>query len=468
MRILSLVLCVVLVLGLGVCALGRERIGPYSGTTDAEGRFIVPIPDIADTYITGLLTECTERPLPEVSVTVRVDRVYRGDVVDVEVEPPDPIWVPGFNGGFWYYPPAPPPPPPPPPGDFDIQSVRISSPGYPSVTVSRFRVSRSNVPQYVGWDAVDLGTVCLRPPEPVEPIYGETDGAGQFSVTISPGVGLTGTLTECAIGPLRNQEFEVMPEPKVEWIASPEDIGAFTFFVPGHYEITITEFSVGWMFVVVFDVGSICFTASGETCYPGDIGDRHRTRDVQHRVNVPGGGVVGEPRPSDCSKELAFEIRYCRPDGTWGPWRQFATRPWYESEEAATETDPPLGRQVIIVEESGNQMVYKLMAYREEHGVRKWNEEWRFSATLRSTPPDPDDACTEGEQIHVQRFDGEGSDRVRHWEIYTCVDGEWRLCAEGSRPAPEQEADNDAETEQPQDNGDEEETPEWGPVKPGG
>lgn len=44
--------------------------GPFPGTTDAAGRFEVPIPTLPNTTVTGTLTECTVRPLPGAQVSV--------------------------------------------------------------------------------------------------------------------------------------------------------------------------------------------------------------------------------------------------------------------------------------------------------------------------------------------------------------------------------------------------------------
>ncbi|MBC7084635.1 MAG: hypothetical protein H5T95_14305, partial [Firmicutes bacterium] len=206
--------------------------GPFTGTTDASGRFEVPIPSLPNTSVTGTLTECTVRPLPRAQVSVTlvpklgVTTISRVDQID---------------------------------------AVRVSSPGYGEVEISRLQLASSMDMFGRTSTTVDVGTVCLRPTGPVTPpppaygpITGTTDGEGRFTGTLAPGVTVTGRLTECTVKPLPNQAFTLTPAPKGEVIASPEDIAGFTFSVPGYAETTLTQFStfslLGWTSYILGDV----------------------------------------------------------------------------------------------------------------------------------------------------------------------------------------------------------------------
>ncbi|MBC7170548.1 hypothetical protein H5T54_06445 [Candidatus Bipolaricaulota bacterium] len=206
--------------------------GPFMGTTDASGRFEVPIPSLPNTSVTGTLTECTVRVLPRAQVSVTlvpklgVTTISRAD---------------------------------------QIGAVRVSSPGYSEVETSRLQLASSMDMFGRVSTTVDVGTVCLRPTGPATPpppaygpITGTTDAEGRFTGTLAPGVTVTGRLTECTVKPLPSKEFTLTPVPKGEVIASPEDIAGFTFSVPGYAETTLTQFStlslLGWTSYILGDV----------------------------------------------------------------------------------------------------------------------------------------------------------------------------------------------------------------------
>jgi hypothetical protein len=61
------------------------------------------------------------------------------------------------------------------------------------------------------------------------------------------------------VKPLPNQEFTLTLVPKGETLASPEDIAAFTFKVPGYQETTVTQFSKLSLFgLTSYLVGDAC------------------------------------------------------------------------------------------------------------------------------------------------------------------------------------------------------------------
>ncbi len=218
--------------------------GPFTGTTDAAGRFEVPIPVLPNTSVTGTLTECTVRPLPwtQASVTLvpkpGVTAIARAD---------------------------------------QIGAVRVSSPGYPEMTVTQLVLLSSMDMSGRVSTTVDLGTVCLRPtapPAPYGPITGKTDGDGRFTGTLAPGVTVTGRLTECTLKPLPHQEFTLTPVPKGEAIAGPEDIAGFTFSVPGYQETTVTQFSkFSWLGLTSYGVGDVCLRPPCTLVIRGKVDD---------------------------------------------------------------------------------------------------------------------------------------------------------------------------------------------------
>jgi len=91
---------------------------PIQGTTNEEGKFSEPLPGQPGTTVTGRLTECGQRPLPEQDFSLT------------------PIWEEGELTGF-----------------------TVAAPGYEPVTVTEFgRFSLFGLTQYL------LGDVCLSPP----------------------------------------------------------------------------------------------------------------------------------------------------------------------------------------------------------------------------------------------------------------------------------------------------------------
>jgi len=209
--------------------------GPFTGTTDGAGRFEVPIPTLPNTSVTGQLTECTVKPLPnrQVSVTLvpkaGITTISRAD---------------------------------------QIGAVRVSSPGYGEVTITQLFLASSIDLYGRTYTTVGVGTVCLRPTgltQPITPtsaISGKTDGEGKFSVPLPwPGTTVSGRLTECTVKPLPDQEFTLTLVPKGETVASPEDIAGFSFSVPGYQETTVTQFSKFSLFgLTAYSVGDICLS----------------------------------------------------------------------------------------------------------------------------------------------------------------------------------------------------------------
>lgn len=208
--------------------------GPFKGTTDTSGHFEIPIPALPNTSVTGTLTECTVRPLPRTQVSVTL--IPKAGITTISKAD-------------------------------QIGAVRISSAGYPEVTVSEFGLLSSMDPFGRMYTTVDLGTVCLRPTAPpVSPpvtptvsTQSKTDADGKFTVTLVPGVTVTGRLTDCTMKPLPDQPFTLTAVPKGEVIASPEDIAGFTFSAPGYTEATVTKFSKLSLFgLTSYLLGDVC------------------------------------------------------------------------------------------------------------------------------------------------------------------------------------------------------------------
>lgn len=223
--------------------------GPFTGTTDASGRFEVPIPTLPNTSVTGTLTECTVRPLPRAQVSVTL--VPKSGVTTISRAD-------------------------------QIGAVRVSSPGYGEVEVAQLQLSSSMDMFGRVSTTVDLGTVCLRPAAPpvtpppptYGPITGKTDGDGRFTGTLAPGVTVTGRLTECTVKPLPNQEFTLTPVPKGEAIAGPEDIAGFTFSVPGYADTTVTTFSkFSLLSLTSYIVGDVCLRPPCTLVIRGEVDD---------------------------------------------------------------------------------------------------------------------------------------------------------------------------------------------------
>ncbi|MBC7093408.1 hypothetical protein H5T53_05335 [Candidatus Bipolaricaulota bacterium] len=220
--------------------------GPFTGTTDGAGRFDVPIPTLPNTAVTGLLTECTVRPLPYTPVSVTL------------------VPKPGTTIR----------------GVGDIGAVRVSSPGYPEAEIVQLTLASSMDMWGRTYTTVDVGTVCLRPTvppvtPPPGPITGKTDGEGKFTVPLPwPGTTVTGRLTECGQQPLPNQTFTLTLLPKGEVIASPEDIAGFTFSVPGYQKIPVTQFSKFSLFGLTgYLTGDVCLPSPCTLIIRGKVDD---------------------------------------------------------------------------------------------------------------------------------------------------------------------------------------------------
>jgi endonuclease/exonuclease/phosphatase family metal-dependent hydrolase len=193
----------------------------------------VPIPTLPNTSVTGQLTECTVKPLPNRQVSVTL------------VPKPGVTTISRID---------------------QIGAVRVSSPSYGEVEITELRLLSSMDAYGRTYTAVDVGTVCLRPTGPTQPatptapISGKTDSEGKFSVPLPwPGATVSGRLTECTVKPLPNQEFTLTLVPKGETLASPEDIAAFAFKVPGYQETTVTQFSKLSLFGLTwYETGPVC------------------------------------------------------------------------------------------------------------------------------------------------------------------------------------------------------------------
>lgn len=207
--------------------------GPFTGRTDAAGRFEVPIPAIPNTTVTGTLTECTVRPLPRAQVSVTL--VPKAGVTAISRAD-------------------------------QIGAVRVSSPGYGEVEVTQLQLLSSMDPYGRVSTTVGLGTVCLRPTGvPVThsttygPISGRTDAEGNFTVTLAPGVTVSGRLTDSTGKPLTNQEFTLTPVPKGEAIAGPDDIAGFRISVTSYQETVVTTLSKFSLFgLTSYTLGDVC------------------------------------------------------------------------------------------------------------------------------------------------------------------------------------------------------------------
>ncbi len=216
---------------------------PFSGTTDASGRFEVPTPTLPHTSVTGQLTECGRRSLAGVTVAVAL-------------VPKPGVRVIRAVG--------------------DIGAVRVSSPGYGETVITELRFASSMDIYGRTYTTVDVGRVCLRPSLPpirptqpvipTEPITGTTDEEGKISVPLPfPSTTVSGRLTECGQRPLPNQPFSITLVPKGEVIASPEDIGGFTISVPGYEEKTITGFSrFSILGMTSYGLGDVCLSSAAK------------------------------------------------------------------------------------------------------------------------------------------------------------------------------------------------------------
>ncbi len=206
--------------------------GPFTGTSDATGRFEVPIPTLPNTSVTGNLTECTVRTLPRTQVSVTL------------------VPKPGRtirSAG-------------------DIGAVRVSSSGYIETEIVQLMFASSIDIFGRTYTTVGTGTVCLRPTVPLPPppgiptgpITGKSDAEGKFTATLGPGVTVTGRLTECTVKPLPNQEFTLTLVPKGETLVV-DDLGGFTFAVPGYAATTVTQFSKFSLFgLTSYMTGDVC------------------------------------------------------------------------------------------------------------------------------------------------------------------------------------------------------------------
>jgi len=150
---------------------------PRSGyVTDDQGRFSVPVEYLPNTQVTGVLTQCTVRPL--VGVPVEMTLIPKQGRLTI--------------GSLR-----------------DVGAVQIDTP-YGSTTITEFNLLSSIDVYGRITQTIDVGTVCLRPTEPVStpvtptaPLSGTTDEEGKFSLPLpgQPGTTVTGRLTECTVRP---------------------------------------------------------------------------------------------------------------------------------------------------------------------------------------------------------------------------------------------------------------------------
>jgi len=187
--------------------------GPHDGVTDGIGRFSISVPWPSNTTITGRLTECTKRVLPQYPLSVTLVPKW-GAIRSLQ----------------------------------DIGAVRVAVQDYDEAIITQLRLSSSMDLRGRTTGIVELGDVCLLPEvEPIQPtesISGTTDTDGKFSVALPfPGTAVEGRLTECTKRALPNQDFSVSLIPKRDGIASAADISEFTILVSGYEERTIATFN---------------------------------------------------------------------------------------------------------------------------------------------------------------------------------------------------------------------------------
>ena len=109
---------------------------PPGYVTDSQGGFSVPVEELPDTVVSGTLTRCGIQPLPGVPVSV--------ELIPKEGRQ----WIRNLG---------------------DIGAVRVSSPGYGEAVVSEFRLLSSMDITGRVQRTIDVGTVCLTPPETTLP-----------------------------------------------------------------------------------------------------------------------------------------------------------------------------------------------------------------------------------------------------------------------------------------------------------
>jgi len=184
---------------------------PRSGyVTDDQGRFSVPVEYLPNTQVTGVLTQCTVRPL--VGVPVEMTLIPKQGRLTI--------------GSLR-----------------DVGAVQIDTP-YGSTTITEFNLLSSI-------DVYGRST----PVTPTAPLSGTTDEEGKFSLPLpgQPGTTVTGRLTECTVRPLTNQEFSLTP------IYEGDAITGFTVSVPGYDPVTVTGFGRISLFgLTTYLLGDVC------------------------------------------------------------------------------------------------------------------------------------------------------------------------------------------------------------------
>ena len=94
------------------------------------------------------------------------------------------------------------------------------------------------------------------PPQPDGVLVaGWVDWDGAFTVTLGPGITVTGRLTECTRGPIRDQDFVIGVYANAGAF-SVEDVGYFTFRVPGYSVVRVSEFTKHYG-CIQYDVGTV-------------------------------------------------------------------------------------------------------------------------------------------------------------------------------------------------------------------
>lgn len=89
----------------------------------------------------------------------------------------------------------------------------------------------------------DVRVFTVEEPDEPQVLAGTTDAEGKFEVALGPAVTVTGLLTECTQRPIRNEAFVIGLWPRGDTFTI-EDLGGFTFSVPGYEDLTVTEFSL--------------------------------------------------------------------------------------------------------------------------------------------------------------------------------------------------------------------------------
>ena len=250
--------------------------------TDDQGRFSVPVEYLPNTWVTGVLTQCTVRPL--VGVPVEVTLIPKEGRLTI--------------GGL-----------------SDVGAVRISTP-YGESTVTDFRLLSSMDIYGRVTQTIDVGAVCIMPTGPVspptppytQPIEGTTDEEGKFSLPLpgQPGITVTGRLTECTVRPLPNQEFELTP------IWTEGTISGFTIDVPGYEPVSISKFGRISIFGLTnYRLGDVCLHPRVEEEIGGEGEEAPPPSPPPRVILLSVGERLAElPRPGGTAAEICMPVYF--------------------------------------------------------------------------------------------------------------------------------------------------------------